>query len=56
MASDTPAPDERAAAFLAGPFGGMDTAKVAGLIVLGAVAGLAALRSGFGGVQVRIGD
>lgn len=34
----------------------MDTAKVAGLIVVGAVLTLAALRKGFGGIRVGLGD
>ena len=33
-----------------------DTAKTAGLIVLGAALGLVALRKGFGGVLTRLGD
>lgn len=35
---------------------GLDTPKVAGLIVVGAVLVLAGLRKGFGGIRVGIGD
>jgi hypothetical protein len=34
----------------------LDTAKVAGLLVIGSVVLLAVLRKGFGGVSVRVGD
>ncbi len=34
----------------------LDTAKVAGLLVIGSVVILALVRKGFGGVSVRIGD
>lgn len=34
----------------------LDSAKTAGLIVFGAVAVLALLRKGFGGIRVGIGD
>lgn len=33
-----------------------DSAKAAGLIVLGAAVGLVALRKGFGGVLAKLGD
>lgn len=36
--------------------GGMDSAKAAGLLVIGAVIVLAVLRRGFGGVSIGIGD
>lgn len=36
--------------------GGMDSAKAAGLIAIGAVVVLALLRRGFAGVRVGIGD
>jgi len=36
--------------------GGLDSAKVAGLMVLGAVAVLAISRRAFGGVRVGLGD
>lgn len=51
-----PAYDERAATALSRPLLEMDTAKVAGLLVIGAVGLLAMLRSSFGGVQVKLGD
>lgn len=38
------------------PFAGMDTAKVAGLLVVGALGLLALMRRSFGGVNIRIGD
>lgn len=34
----------------------MDTAKAAGVLALGALAVLALLRTGFGGIAVRLGD
>lgn len=34
----------------------LDTAKVAGLIVVGSVLMLACLRKGFGGVTIKVGD
>lgn len=34
----------------------LDAAKVAGILVIGSVVVLAALRQGFGGVSVRVGD
>lgn len=37
-------------------FSGMDTAKVAGLMVIGSVALLGILRKGFGGVSVKLGS
>lgn len=39
-----------------GTLGTMDTAKVAGLMVLGALGLLAVMRKSFGGVNIRIGD
>jgi hypothetical protein len=36
--------------------GQLDTAKTAGLIVLGALGVLIALRKSFGGVTVKLGD
>jgi len=36
--------------------GAMDSAKAAGLVVIGAVAVLALLRKGFSGVSVHVGD
>lgn len=35
---------------------GMDSAKAAGLLVIGSVLVLAALRKGFGNVRISIGD
>ncbi|MFD7908346.1 hypothetical protein ACFV4G_39660 [Kitasatospora sp. NPDC059747] len=34
----------------------LDSAKIAGLLVIGSVLILSALRKGFGGVSVRVGD
>lgn len=34
----------------------LDTAKTAGLLVIGAIAALALLRKGFGSVTVHVGD
>ena len=36
--------------------GQLDSAKVAGLLALGALAALVVLRKGFAGVTVKIGD
>lgn len=36
--------------------GGLDSAKVAGLLVIGAVCVLAGLRKGFAGVRIGLGD
>lgn len=36
--------------------GGLDSAKTAGLLVIGAVGVLALLRKGFAGVRIGIGD
>lgn len=48
--------DQRAAGALSGAFGGMESDKVAGLLVIGAVLLLGAMRKGFGGVRVNLGD
>lgn len=37
-------------------FGGLDSAKAAGLLVIGSVVVLSALRKGFGNVRISIGD
>jgi hypothetical protein len=36
--------------------GGLDSAKTAGVLVIGAVCLLAAIRKGFGSVRIGIGD
>lgn len=36
--------------------GGMDSAKVAGLLVIGSLGVLALLRKGFGGIRIHVGD
>jgi len=36
--------------------GGLDTAKTAGLLVIGAIGVLALLRKGFGGVNISVGS
>lgn len=48
--------DQRAMGGVSSALGGMDSAKVAGLLVLGALLTLGALRKGFGGVKVSLGD
>lgn len=47
--------DQRAARQVSGYTGNLDTAKVAGLIVIGAVVMLGALRHSFAGVRVDLG-
>lgn len=48
--------DKRAMGALSDQFGGLDTAKVAGLLVIGSLVVLGCMRRSFGGVQVRLGD
>lgn len=44
------------ASALTNRLGGMDSAKAAGLLVVGALGVLALLRKGFGDVRIHIGD